>query len=124
MTERRLAGEWRSGAAHVMVVAVLCAVPVLKLTWTLGSGSAARDLLDVMGPSNWLDIVTDMFLFEPLLATALAVVASRAVYAGLAAKGGAAAHLDAPASAIVAEAAIVPAAVTVVIGAFNGLWRS
>ncbi|MEU7025780.1 hypothetical protein AB0A60_03715 [Streptomyces sp. NPDC046275] len=112
--------DWRSSAAHVMVTAVLFAVPMLKLSWTLGGGGQARDALDTMGPRNWLDVVIGMFLFEPLLSTVLGVVLVRAAYALAAARGGAAAHRDRSAAQLAPAAAIVPGALALVIGAFNG----
>jgi hypothetical protein len=112
----------RDSAVHVMVFSVLLAVPALKLAWTLGSGAAARQVLDVTSPGNWLDIVSGMFLYEPLLATVLAVVASRFTYAYFARRGGAAAWQDTSRATKAAQAAIVPAALAVAVGSFYGPW--
>ncbi|MFE9426501.1 hypothetical protein ACFYNO_26465 [Kitasatospora sp. NPDC006697] len=112
----------KSSAAHVMTSAVLFAVPVLKLAWTLGGGDAARDALLAMGPANWADVVIGMFFAEPVLALVLAVVASHFSYAYRAAHGGAARHWDRAMTETAARAAILPAALGVVVGAFNGLW--
>lgn len=111
----------RVSSARVVVVVVLATVPVLKLSWTLDGGHAARDALSAMGPANWLDIVIGVFLAEPLLATVLAIVASRVTYAYSAARGGAARHTTTPLMVTAAEAAIVPIGLGVIVGAFNGL---
>ncbi|MFJ6662160.1 hypothetical protein ACIQNG_38320 [Streptomyces sp. NPDC091377] len=111
----------RSRSAHTVLMAVLLAVPVLKLAWTLGGGDAARDTLVAMGPGNWVDVPIGLFLTEPLLATVLVVVVSRTTYAYFAARGGAARHQDTRTSATAATATVVPAALGVVVGAFNGL---
>jgi hypothetical protein len=113
--------DYRAGSAHVMVLAVLLVIPVLKLTWTLGGGNAAADTLSAIGPANWLDIVVDIFLGQPLLATVLAIAASRITYAFFAAKGGALRHQEMPLLATAATAAIVPVALGLTVGAFNGL---
>ncbi|WP_157121853.1 hypothetical protein [Nocardia violaceofusca] len=96
-------------------------MPVLELSWTFGGGYAARDALSAMGPANWLDIVIGVFLAEPLLATVLAIVASRLTYAYSAARGGAARHTAMPLPVTAAEAAIVPIGLGVIVGAFNSL---
>ncbi|MFF0431043.1 hypothetical protein ACFYU9_02275 [Streptomyces sp. NPDC004327] len=112
--------DWRADAAHKVVMAVLFAVPMLKLSWTLGGGSQARAALDTMGPKNWLDVVVGMFLFEPLLSTVLGVVATHASYVAFTRRGGAAAHRGRRLPALLASAAIVPAALALVVGALNG----
>ncbi|MEU6676563.1 hypothetical protein [Streptomyces sp. NPDC046925] len=111
----------QDSSGHVMLLAVVLTVPVLKLAWTLGGGNAARDALIAMGPGNWPDVLIGMFLNEPLLATVLAVVVSRATYAYFAAKGGALRHQGVPLPVTAAAAAVVPVGLAVVIGAFNGL---
>jgi hypothetical protein len=122
VSEQESKSNARDNAVHVMVLSVLLALPALKLAWTLGSGAAARNVLDVTSPSNWLDIVSGMFLYEPLLATVLAVVASRFTYAYFAKRGGAAAPQDTSTAVKAASAAIVPAALAVAVGSFYGLW--
>ncbi|MEU3251756.1 hypothetical protein [Streptomyces sp. NPDC006997] len=121
MSEEKASGDYRERAGHVMLLAVVLAIPALKLAWTLGGGDAARDALIAMGPGNWADIPIGMFLNEALLATVLAVVISRATYAHFAARGGALRHRDTPMTVTAATAAVVPAALGVVVGAFNGL---
>ncbi|MFD4655720.1 hypothetical protein ACFWP2_08770 [Kitasatospora sp. NPDC058444] len=115
-------GAAKVSAAHVMAPAVVFAVPVLKLAWTLGGGDAARDALLAMGPANWVDVVIGMFFAEPVLAVVLATVLSSIGYAYRAAHGGAARHQGRALVETVARAAIVPGALGVVVGAFNGLW--
>ncbi|MFI6157112.1 hypothetical protein ACIBCA_31025 [Kitasatospora sp. NPDC051170] len=110
-----------ANAAHLMTSAVVFTIPVLKLAWTLGGGDAARDALLAMGPANWLDVVIGMFFAEPVLAAVLAAVACHFTYAYQAAHGGAARHRDRSRAATAATAAILPVAVAVVVGAFNGL---
>ncbi|MGA5821648.1 hypothetical protein ACPC54_27730 [Kitasatospora sp. NPDC094028] len=122
MSGSRATGGARAGAEHVMAPAVLFAIPVLKLAWTLGGGDAARDALSAMGPANWVDVVIGMFLAEPVLAAVLAAVACHLTYAYRAAHGGAARHRERGRIATAAAASIVPLAAGVVVGAFNGLW--
>ncbi|MEU6930943.1 hypothetical protein [Streptomyces sp. NPDC046385] len=110
----------RSGAERMMLMAALFAVPVLKLSWTLGGGTAAREALDTMGPKNWLDVMSGMFLFEPLLSTVLGVSAARAFYLYLGEHGRGPAHPGRGVAATAASAAIVPGALALVIGALNG----
>ncbi|MBD0689088.1 hypothetical protein BG452_05715 [Streptomyces sp. CBMA123] len=105
-----------------MAPAVVFAIPVLKLAWTLGGGDAARDALSAMGPTNWVDVVIGMFLAEPVLATVLAAVTAQVTYAISAARGGAARHRGRALAETAARAAILPGALGVVVGAFNGVW--
>ncbi|MFY1679117.1 hypothetical protein [Streptomyces sp. WMMC905] len=53
MSEERASGDYRERAGHVMLLAVVLAVPALKLAWTLVGGDAARDALIAMRPGNW-----------------------------------------------------------------------
>ncbi|MFI2609279.1 hypothetical protein [Kitasatospora sp. NPDC018619] len=123
MTESsRTGGAARVSAAHVMAPAVVFAIPVLKLAWTLGGGDAARDALLAMGPANWVDVVIGMFFAEPVMAVVLAAVLAHVGYAYRAAHGGAARHQGRALVETAARAAIVPGALGVVVGAFNGLW--
>lgn len=108
----------------VMVVAVLLVIPVLKLSWTLGSGDAARDAMQAMGPANWPDIIIDIVLLTPLVATALGILVCRATFGMYADRR----HDELPASgdarsdvALGLKAAIVPISVGIVVGSFNGL---
>lgn len=103
-----------------MLGAVLLALPVLKVAWTLGGGSAATDALSVMGPGNWADVVVGMFLGEPLLALVLAVVTARASYAYFAAAGRAVRRHGVPLWVSAVTAAITPVAFGVVMGALHG----
>ncbi|WP_432196589.1 hypothetical protein [Streptomyces sp. bgisy027] len=125
MSEEKASGDYRERAGHVMLLAVVLAVPALKLAWTLGGGDAAREALIAMGPGNWADIPIGMFLNEALLATVLAVVISRATYAHFAARGGALRHRDTPMAVTAATAAVVPAALgwsSVRSTAWAGAW--
>ncbi|RKT12031.1 hypothetical protein BX285_5996 [Streptomyces sp. 1114.5] len=119
MTEGGQAGGSRVSATHVMASAVVFAIPVLKLAWTLGGGDAARDALLAIGPVNWLDVVIGMFCAEPVLAVVLAAVASHVTYAVRAAQGGAARHRGRALAETVARAAILPGALGVVVGALQ-----
>ncbi|MFC8510448.1 hypothetical protein ACFU3J_28630 [Streptomyces sp. NPDC057411] len=110
----------RSGAERVMLMAALFAIPVLKLSWTLGGGSAARDALGTMGPENWLDVMSGMFLLEPLLSTVLGVAATRTFYVYLGDRGRGPAHPGRSFAAAAGAAAIVPGALALAIGSLNG----
>ncbi|MFS4104089.1 hypothetical protein [Streptomyces sp. PD-S100-1] len=108
-------------ASHLMLVSVTFAVPVLKLGWTLGSGTAAREALAAMGPANWFDILIGMFLDEPVLATVMAIVLSRTSYAYFAARGGALRLHAMPLTASALVTVLVPAAAGLVVAVFNGV---
>ncbi|MFF2008344.1 hypothetical protein ACFVWY_04605 [Streptomyces sp. NPDC058195] len=119
-TERSV--DLRGGPGHLVLLAVVFAVPVLKLAWTLGGGGAASEALTAMEPSNWPDVLIGMLLNDALLASVLAVVVSRTSYAYFAARGGARAHTDTSTAHTLVQAAVVPLTFALVVGAFHGLW--
>ncbi|MHC0430615.1 hypothetical protein ACX6XY_10545 [Streptomyces sp. O3] len=119
---RDRAADLKGGPGHLVLAALVFAVPVLKLTWTLGGGSAAREALLSMEPHNWPDVVIGMLLYEPSLAALAAVVVSHASYAYFAARGGAELHTAAPLALLAAQAAVLPITLGLVVGAFHGLW--
>ncbi|WP_156722332.1 hypothetical protein [Streptomyces apocyni] len=116
------AADLKGGPGHLVLVAVVLAVPVLKLTWTLGGGSQAREAFLSMEPANWPDVVIGMLLYEPLLFSVLAVVVSHASFAYFAARGGAQLRAAVPLAVPVATASVVPVTFGLLVGAFHGLW--
>ncbi|MFP3992428.1 hypothetical protein U9R90_34165 [Streptomyces sp. E11-3] len=114
--------DLKGGPGHLVLLALVFAVPVLKLTWTLGGSAAAREALLSMEPSNWPDVLIGMLLYEPLLAAVLAAVVSHASYAYFAARGGAQLHTATPLPVPAATAAVVPVTFGLLVGAFHGLW--
>ncbi|MFC5915311.1 hypothetical protein [Streptomyces pulveraceus] len=96
MSDKERPEDLKGGPGHIVLLAVVFAVPVLKLAWTLGGGGEASEALVAMEPSNWPDVLIGMLLNNALLASVLAVVVSRTSYAYFAAKGGARAHADTP----------------------------
>ncbi|WP_228988741.1 hypothetical protein [Streptomyces sp. DH8] len=77
----------KGGPGHTVLVAVAFAVPVTKVAYTVGGGAAARDVFVGMEPANWPDVLIGMVLTDALLASVLAVVVSRVVFALFAARG-------------------------------------
>ncbi|MFD3905640.1 hypothetical protein HXS80_07015 [Streptomyces sp. CB04723] len=77
----------KGGPGHTVLLAVAFAVPVTKVAYTVGGGAAARDVFVGMEPANWPDVLIGMVLTDPLLASVLAVVVSRVVFALFAARG-------------------------------------
>ncbi|MFI8196938.1 hypothetical protein ACIF6K_10400 [Streptomyces sp. NPDC085942] len=77
----------KGGPGHTVLMAVAFAVPVTKVAYTVGGGAAARDVFVGMEPANWPDVLIGMVLTDPLLASVLAVVVSRVVFALFAARG-------------------------------------
>lgn len=77
----------KGGPGHTVLLAVALAVPVTKVAYTVGGGAAARDVFIGMEPANWPDVLIGMVLTDPLLASVLAVVVSRVVFALFAARG-------------------------------------
>ncbi|WP_326763831.1 hypothetical protein OG978_04025 [Streptomyces sp. NBC_01591] len=114
--------DLKGGPGHIVLLAVVFAVPVLKLAWTLGGGGETSEALVVMEPSNWPNILIGMLLNNAPLASVLAVVVSRTTYAYFAAKGGARVHSDVPTAHRLVSAAVVPLTFALVVGAFHGLW--
>ncbi|NGO73949.1 hypothetical protein G5C65_37665 [Streptomyces sp. SB3404] len=81
------AADRRGGPGHSVLLAVLLALPAIKVAWTVGGGRAAWEVFVVLQPANWVDIPIGMLLSSPLLAAVLAVVVSRVVIAYFAARG-------------------------------------
>ncbi|MGW4272069.1 hypothetical protein ACWEGQ_06800 [Streptomyces seoulensis] len=77
----------KGGPGHTVLLALVLAVPVTKVAYTVGGGSAARDVFVGMEPANWPDVLIGMVLTDPLLAAVLAVVVSRLVFVLFAARG-------------------------------------
>ncbi|MDQ0987611.1 hypothetical protein [Streptomyces sp. V2I9] len=113
----------KGGPGHTVLLAVAFAVPVTKVAYTVGGGAAARDVFVGMEPANWPDVLIGMVLTDPLLASVLAVVVSRVVFALFAARGAV------PAGGGVVGAlqrlaltVVNPVAMGVLITCFFGLW--
>ncbi|NED13872.1 hypothetical protein [Streptomyces sp. SID9124] len=113
----------KGGPGHTVLLAVAFAVPVTKVAYTVGGGAAARDVFVGMEPANWPDVLIGMVLTDALLASVLAVVVSRVVFALFAArgavpvKGGFLRTLQRAALTVVS-----PASMAVVVACFFGLW--
>ncbi|MFE6664813.1 hypothetical protein ACFVFH_14800 [Streptomyces sp. NPDC057697] len=122
MSNRERSQDLKGGPGHIVLLAVVFAVPVLKLAWTLGGGGEASEALVAMEPSNWPDVLIGMLLDTALLASVLAVVVSRTSYAYFAAKGGARVHADTPTAHVLGQALVVPLTFALVVGAFHGPW--
>ncbi|PZT73385.1 MULTISPECIES: hypothetical protein [unclassified Streptomyces] len=113
----------RGGPGHTVLVAVALAVPVTKVAYTVGGGAAARDVFVGMEPANWPDVLIGMVLTDPLLASVLAVVVSRVVFALFAARGAIPVQGGfLRALQRVALTAVSPAAMGVVVAGFFGPW--
>lgn len=113
----------RGGPGHTVLLALVLAVPVAKVAYTVGGGGAARDVFVAMEPSNWPDVLIGMVLTDPLLASVLAVVVSRVVFALFAARGAVPVGGGFPAALRrAALTAANPIAVGVVDACFFGPW--
>ncbi|MCH0539772.1 hypothetical protein I3F58_09390 [Streptomyces sp. MUM 203J] len=121
------AEDERGGPDHTVILAVALAVPAVKLAYTVGGHEAAWEVLIVMEPTNWPDILIGMVLASPALAAVLAVVSSRMVFAHFAARSvatGAVTTATGPAAVArgVALAAVNPLAVGILMAVFFGPW--
>ncbi|WP_078955231.1 hypothetical protein [Streptomyces griseus] len=83
--ERR--ADRKGGAGHTVLLALALAVPVAKVSYTVGGGDAVRDVFVGMEPANWPDVLLGMVITDPLLGSVLGVVVSRVVFAVFAARG-------------------------------------
>ncbi|MFI6638734.1 hypothetical protein [Streptomyces sp. NPDC050504] len=84
---RAQAVDSKGGPGHTLLMAVVLAVPCVKVAYTVGGGANARDVFVGMEPSNWPDVLLGMVLTEPALGCVLGVVVSRVVFALFAARG-------------------------------------
>jgi len=113
----------KGGPGHTVLLAVAFAVPVTKVAYTVGGGSAARDVFVGMEPANWPDVLIGMVLTDALLASVLAVVVSRVVFALFAARGAVPVKGGFLRSVQRAALTVVsPVSMAVVVACFFGLW--
>lgn len=84
---RAQAVDSKGGPGHTLLMAVMLAVPCVKVAYTVGGGANARDVFVGMEPANWPDVLLGMVLTEPALGCVLGVVVSRVVFALFASRG-------------------------------------
>jgi hypothetical protein len=84
---QRAALDRKGGPGHTMLVAVLLAVPVVKIAFTVGGAGPARTVLSTLGVKSLPEVLVGMVLDSPWLGCVLGVVTSRAVFAFFAARG-------------------------------------
>nr|WP_202524382.1 hypothetical protein [Kitasatospora sp. SID7827] len=77
----------KGGPGHTVLLALLAAVPVVKVAWTVGGGSHTREVVSTMGVPNLGEVLVGMVTTRPLLGCLVAVVTSRVVFALAAARG-------------------------------------
>ena len=83
----RAALDRKGGPGHTMLVAVLLAVPVVKIAFTVGGAGPARAVLTSLGVKGLPAVLVAMVLDSPWLGCVLGVVVSRALLAFFAARG-------------------------------------
>lgn len=121
--ESARSADRKGGPGHTVLLAMALAVPVTKVAYTVGGGAAARDVFVGMEPANWPDVLIGMVLTDPLLASVLAVVVSRVVFALFAARG--AVPVEGGALRALQRVALTvfnPVAMGVVVACFFGPW--
>lgn len=84
---QRAALDRKGGPGHTMLVAVLLAVPVVKIAFTVGGAEPARTVLSTLGVKSLPEVLVGMVLDSPWLGCVLGVVSSRALFAFFAARG-------------------------------------
>ncbi|MGW8378073.1 hypothetical protein [Streptomyces sp. ODS28] len=77
----------KGGPGHTVLLALVLAVPVVKVAYTVGEGDAVREVFSGMELSNWPDVLVGMVLSNPLFGCVLGVVCSRTLFAVFAARG-------------------------------------
>ncbi|MGR7000289.1 hypothetical protein ACU686_23215 [Yinghuangia aomiensis] len=77
----------RGGPGHSVLLLVILTLPALKVAWTVGEGTATRDIVATMGLANWPNIVVGMMLSDPAFASLLAIAVSRISFGYFAARG-------------------------------------
>ncbi|MFB6838386.1 hypothetical protein [Streptomyces sp. NPDC056361] len=113
----------KGGPGHTVLMALALALPITKVTYTVGGGDAVGDVLVGMEPGNWPDVVLGMVITDPLLGSVLGVVASRVVFALFAARGAIPPGGGLAGAARRAALTVVnPVAVGVVDACFFGPW--
>ncbi|MFF4341204.1 hypothetical protein ACFY00_14865 [Kitasatospora sp. NPDC001540] len=77
----------KGGPGHTVLLALLAAVPLVKIAWTVGGGSHTREVVSTLGVPNLGEVLVGMVTTRPLLGSLVAVVTSRVVFALFAARG-------------------------------------
>ncbi|RKE23275.1 hypothetical protein [Streptomyces sp. TLI_171] len=113
----------KGGPGHTVLLALLAAVPLVKIAWTVGGGSHAREVVTTMGVPNLGEVLVGMVTTRPLLGSVVAVVTSRVVFAVFAARGAVPRGRSAGAVArTVALTLVNPLAMGVLCWVFYGPW--
>ncbi|KDN80714.1 hypothetical protein [Kitasatospora cheerisanensis] len=84
--EQRTELDRRGGPGHTVLLALVVAVPLVKIAWTVGGGSHTREVVSAMGARNLGEVLVGMVTTRPLLGSLVAVVTSRVVFALFAAR--------------------------------------
>ncbi|GLW54495.1 hypothetical protein [Kitasatospora phosalacinea] len=113
----------KGGPGHTVLLALLAAVPLVKIAWTVGGGSHTREVVTTMGVPNLGEVLVGMVTTRPLLGSLVAVVTSRVVFALFAARGAVPSGRSAGAAArTVALTLVNPLAMGVLCWVFYGPW--
>ncbi|MGW4698093.1 hypothetical protein ACWEO1_37595 [Kitasatospora cineracea] len=113
----------KGGPGHTVLLALLAAVPLVKIAWTVGGGSHTREVVTTMGVPNLGEVLVGMVTTRPLLGSLVAVVTSRLVFALFAARGAVPRGRSAGALArTVALTLVNPLAMGVLCWVFYGPW--
>ncbi|GAA2119794.1 hypothetical protein GCM10009759_68120 [Kitasatospora saccharophila] len=83
----RTESDRKGGPGHTVLLALLAAVPLVKVAWTVGGGAHTREVVSTMGVPNLGEVLVGMVTTRPLLGSLVAVVTSRVVFALFAARG-------------------------------------
>ncbi|MFE1317311.1 hypothetical protein [Kitasatospora phosalacinea] len=121
--EGRTELDRKGGPGHTVLLALLAAVPLVKIAWTVGGGSHTREVVTTMGVPNLGEVLVGMVTTRPLLGSLVAVVTSRVVFALFAARGAVPSGRSAGAAArTVALTLVNPLAMGVLCWVFYGPW--
>ncbi|NLU70379.1 hypothetical protein [Streptomyces sp. HNM0574] len=113
----------KGGPGHTVLLALVLAVPVVKVAYTAGEGGAVREVFSGMELSNWPDVLVGMVLTNALFGAVLGVVLSRVLFAACAARGAVPGGTGPAASARrLALSLVNPLAVGAIIACLFGPW--
>ncbi|MFJ5231281.1 hypothetical protein ACIQBJ_15455 [Kitasatospora sp. NPDC088391] len=120
---RRAELDRKGGPGHTVLLALVAAVPLVKIAWTVGGGSHTREVVTTLGVPDLGEVLVGMVTTTPLLGCLAAVVTSRVVFALFAARGAVPRGRSAGAVArTVALLLVNPIAMGVLCLVFYGPW--